>query len=406
MEETTKLNGEEIKPDKHKKDYFYFILMIVVAIVVVAAAIGITTYIKKEEAKVNNATDTTASTTDTTDTTSVASVSEEISEKPQALPEHEGLTISVDTLDSLIVNLADYQNRSVTAVKSEITDDEVEYYVNTFFAEEGAGLSVDVASEGDTVTINYVGTIDGVAFNGGTADDQKLTLGSHSYIDGFEDGLVGATVGETRELNLKFPDNYGNTDLAGKDCVFTVTVTAITPGISDEAIALLNNENYSNLAEYRAFIKNELEVYYQENYEDEIVYTAIEAVMTDSEFAVLPDSVLDPEKETINNAYYATAASYGLDVATLLSYYGTDLDSLAEYYAKQKLVFYKIAVQEGLYPDDEVLKDFFINELHITEAYSSVEEYYAEVTKDYAIQQCITYKVYDYMLEKVTVTAE
>lgn len=87
--------------------------------------------------------------------------------------------------------------------------------------------SAQTAEMGDTVVIDYVGKIDGEAFDGGTAENQTLTLGSGTYIDGFEDQIVGHQVGETFDINVTFPDDYGASDLAGKDAVFTITLDAI-----------------------------------------------------------------------------------------------------------------------------------------------------------------------------------
>lgn len=87
--------------------------------------------------------------------------------------------------------------------------------------------STQTAKLGDTVVIDYVGKIDGVAFDGGTAENQTLTLGSGAYIDGFEDQIVGHHPGETFDINVTFPDDYGATDLAGKDAVFTITLDSI-----------------------------------------------------------------------------------------------------------------------------------------------------------------------------------
>ena len=94
-----------------------------------------------------------------------------------------------------------------------------------------------LVESGDIVNIDYVGKVDGQEFNGGSATGYHLTIGSGTFIDGFEDGLIGKNVGETVDLNLKFPDNYtNNTDLAGKDVVFTVTVNSISrvPELTDE----------------------------------------------------------------------------------------------------------------------------------------------------------------------------
>lgn len=94
-------------------------------------------------------------------------------------------------------------------------------------AESVVSSNGQTAKMGDTVIIDYVGKMDGKAFDGGTAENQTLTLGSGTYIDGFEDQIVGHRVGETFDINVTFPDDYAASDLAGKDAVFTITLDAI-----------------------------------------------------------------------------------------------------------------------------------------------------------------------------------
>lgn len=401
--EVTKLNGEAITPAEPKKNKSLAIALAICATLLVTVVIIIAVFTQiKDKADTSDILVEDASFSENVETEPEIMVIE----NPAVLPEHEGLMVDMDSVDMLILKMADYKGITVVASKEEITDDDVDYYSSLLFNDEAVGLEIGEAHDGDTVTINYVGTIDGVAFQGGTADGQQLTLGSHSYIAGFEEGLVGAVKGETRELNLKFPDSYGNADLAGKDCVFTVTVTAITPGLSDEAVAMLNNEAYTNVAEYKEYVRNELEDYYRADYEDAVVFGAIEQIVADSEFAGIPESIIAPERENAYSSYEETAMYYGMDVDTLLTYYGMDLDSVALNYARQKLIFYKIAKEEGLYPDDAALDAFFTDTIPVGDSYSSLDEYYAAVTKEYAVQQYVIFNVYDFLLANTVAIAE
>lgn len=115
-------------------------------------------------------------------------------------------------------------------------------------------LTEGAVADGDTVNIAFVGKVDGVAFDGGTANSYDLVIGSNSFIDGFEDGLIGVQVGKTVDLNLKFPDPYQNSpDLAGKPVVFTVTVNSITrttyPELNDEVATKLGYPTYDEFKE-------------------------------------------------------------------------------------------------------------------------------------------------------------
>ena len=136
------------------------------------------------------------------------------------------------------------------------------------------------AKEGDTVNIDYKGMKDGVAFEGGTAQGYDLTLGSGSFIDGFEDGLIGAETGETRNLELKFPYRYkNNPDLAGQPVVFEVTVNKIvetvTPELTDEYAA--ENSDYATAEEYREGLRDIMREQNKKN-------AVLDALMEQAEF--------------------------------------------------------------------------------------------------------------------------
>ena len=133
---------------------------------------------------------------------------------------------------SKYVELGTYKGLAFELTEPKTIDDAaIADYLETAFEEYISPVEQDAdyaAQEGDTVNIDYVGKLNGEAFEGGTAEGQDLELGSDSYIDGFEDGLIGAKKGETKTLNLKFPEDYGNEELNGKDVVFEVTVNSVS----------------------------------------------------------------------------------------------------------------------------------------------------------------------------------
>lgn len=128
----------------------------------------------------------------------------------------------------------DSSTRESTSTESTSTESTTSESTDTDSSQDSTASSLDTtegleAKDGDKVNIDYTGYLDGEAFDGGSTDGAgaDLELGSDTYIDGFEDGIVGHKVGETFDLNLTFPENYGNSDLAGKDVVFTVTLNGI-----------------------------------------------------------------------------------------------------------------------------------------------------------------------------------
>ena len=193
---------------------------------------------------------------DSADTTGSADASAEGSTTPAI--DISGLkttTLADVDVDSLVV-LGEYKGLKLEAEKSEVTDEMVESSLKSAFSMNPLMKEVTdrAVQEGDTANIDYEGKFADtkVAFDGGTAQGYDLKIGSGSFIDGFEDGLIGVGIGETVDLNLTFPENYGSEDLAGKDVIFTVKVNSIKVADtepSDEWVKSLGLEDASTLDE-------------------------------------------------------------------------------------------------------------------------------------------------------------
>jgi len=164
------------------------------------------------------------------------------------------------------VKLGDYKNIVVEYTKSfAVTDEEVEEQIKSILQTNTTFENItnrDTAKEGDYVNIDYQGKIGGQAFQGGTATGADIQIGSGTFIPGFEDQLVGAKVGTTFDINVKFPENYKTTDLAGKDAVFTITLNAIrkkvTPELTDEYVQKVSTQS-KTVKEYKAEIKKSMQ---------------------------------------------------------------------------------------------------------------------------------------------------
>ena len=156
------------------------------------------------------------------------------------------------------VKLADYSEIVINAADVEPTDEQLQQKIDEFTTSH-APADYE-AKDGDTVNIDYVGKKDGVAFDGGTAEGYDLTLGSDTFIDGFEDGLIGTKAGDQVSLDLTFPEDYGAADLAGAAVVFDVTVNSIKPGepveYTDELVAA--NTDYDSTEKYNEFLKDSI----------------------------------------------------------------------------------------------------------------------------------------------------
>lgn len=247
------------------------------------------------------------------------------------------------------ITVGEYKNIKISS-ENEAFVEIVKYERETDLKNAGYGEQVEITSgtvrEGDTANITYVGTLNGVAFEGGTnTTGHDLVIGSGSFIDGFEDGLIGKKIGDTVELNLTFPENYGNEELNGKDVVFTVSIKKVTRTEYPEKVTndMAKRMGYKDAEEFDASVfVRAVQTYCHETVAEKA--KVIKTPEEDLEFFV--------DLEMANYEQIATA--YGV---TLETYFGTDVESvraeLREYYKgllPYYMTLYYIAQQENLIP--------------------------------------------------------
>lgn len=249
---------------------------------------------------------------------------EEILAKMVSLEDtREALVKDIDKL----VTLGDYKDVEVEITETKVADEQVEQKIqeNLKAAGEYEQIKEGTVADGNIVNINYVGTIDGQEFSGGSKEDANLKIGSNSFIDGFEEGLIGAKVGDEVELNLTFPEDYSNTELAGKAVVFKVTINYIqgelVPAqLTDDWVAEQSIENVATVDEYRAYIRSDLEEE-AKNKDEQAVYEAImEKIISASTITGLSD---DLDKEERTESETSTIEEYA-------TYYGVTVDELVQ----------------------------------------------------------------------------
>lgn len=314
------------------------------------------------------------------------------------------------------VTLGDYNNLNISVAPAEVTDEQVEQamisaYMDYVSAEAG-GVTDRTVEVGDTVNINYEGKKDGVAFAGGTAAGALLTIGSNRFIAGFEDGLVGVMPGETVDLNLRFPDGYGNAELAGQDVVFTVTVNFILPEITgiedmqDEVMPLIDFADLSTVEEFRQFAYDSLVEMAQEDYIANLQNAIMDALVAQCEFKSLPEAMLEESRKTLTANLEDVASQIGASSDALVSAYynGMSVEDFVETYApqgvKQNLAFQAVANKEGLTVDDDELQSL-LDEYTSNSGYSSVDEFLGEASKEDFRNYFMSEKVLAYLMEKV-----
>ena len=218
-------------------------------------------------------------------------------------------------------------------------------------------------ADGVVVVIDFVGKKDGKAFDGGSSEDYELTIGSGQFIDGFEEGLLGAKKGETRDLNLTFPEEYGNEELNGADVVFTVSVNAIkrVPKLTKEWVK--NNTDSKTVEEYRESVKKELQESNQETADSSVKNMAWNQVVEGSEVKEYPDEDLKAAIQEYNDSLSSYADQMGQSVEDFLKSQNMtqeQIDEEAQQYAenkiKQGLVLQAIMYEEGFDLSDEEMK--------------------------------------------------
>lgn len=273
-------------------------------------------------------------------------------------------TITAEVVTKPEVKLGAYKDLEVSVeVTKDVTDEDVDAKLERernnlaeLVVKEGA------AEEGDTVVIDFVGSVDGVEFDGGKGDNFSLGLGSGQFIPGFEDQLVGAKAGDKVDVNVTFPENYQAEDLAGKAAVFAVTVHEVkakeVPALDDE-LAKDIDEEVETLDELKAKYRKELEASKAAAYEDAVEGAALELAVANAEILDLPSEMVQAEVERAVNEYLGNMQRQGISPDMYFQLTGTTREDLhkqfeadAEKRTRTNLVIEAIAKAEGFEASD------------------------------------------------------
>ncbi len=258
------------------------------------------------------------------------------------------------------VSLSDWKGMSVDLAESDykVTDSDVEDYIQSLLEATATtdAQTTGTTKSGDTIKLDYSGKLDGTAFSGGTATDASYTIGSGKFIDDLDKGLVGLTVGVETDIPCTFPESYQNSDLAGKQVVFTVTVkeidVTVVPELNDEWVTAnasklgVSDAELTNVEDLRAYVKNYLETQAASNRSSTVFETAYSQMSDGLDVSEYPSEELADLLNTLNNnvdsEYQSYSSSYSSKEDYLKSAYNFDsLDAFNEYadnYAKQYLL--------------------------------------------------------------------
>ena len=261
------------------------------------------------------------------------------------------------------VTLGDYKGLTVEADQQKLTDEMVDARIAQ--DQDKASRIVDVedrpVQEGDTVNLDYAGTVDGVAFEGGTAQNQTLKIGSKQFIPGFEEQMIGMNIGEEKDLNVKFPDDYHAEELKGKDAVFHVKVNGIQvtekPELDDDFARDVSE--FDTFAEYKQSIVDELTKQIEKN-NDATIQNALVAKAAENAQMDIPQAMIEDQADYMVRDMSMRMSYQGISMEDYMKYTGQTAEDLKKMYlpeaetrVRNELVIEAIRKAEGIEPTDE-----------------------------------------------------
>ncbi len=310
---------------------------------------------------------------------------------------------------SKYVTIGEYKGLTLDRASYTITDDDVQAEIDYSLGESGSEVKDGTVEEGDTVTINFTGTIDGKEFDGGSAEDYDLVIGEGGMIEGFEDGIVGMKKGETKELDLTFPDDYYDENVAGKAVVFKVTLQKFTrpAELNDEWVA--SNTDYKTVDEYRAAIKKELEDNETQSADYDLYSNAWSEVLANSEVKEYPKEDVEKAVEAYKKMNEDYVKEAGIEMSEFLESQGMseddyedDCQQYAEAKVEQNLIVQGIMDAEGLSMDDDeiqTLKDELTSEY----GYETFDELVADYGEQEVNESLALLRVEHFIVDNATV---
>jgi trigger factor len=320
------------------------------------------------------------------------------------------------------ITVGEYTGLEVDGFTIAVTDAEVSARIQENLTAAGTTKTVEegVVADGETIIIDFAGKVDGKVFEGGSAQDQSLKIGSGSFIDGFESGLIGVEVGKTVDLNLTFPVDYSSTTLAGKAVVFTVTVKSrqilVIPTLDDAFVK--DNSDVKTVAEYSVFIKEQM----TKEKTDAAVLAQKQklwgTIVMASEVIKYPDKEVQAVIDSTVEEYKGYAEQYEMEYVEFLQQYvgvedeadfNTQVAEYAKVLVKEEMILFSIAGKEDLNTTndeyDQFIKDTLKDYGYTEDSFKETQgkTYEDAVGKDTIKRQLYLNKVQDFILSKAVV---
>lgn len=308
------------------------------------------------------------------------------------------------------VTLGKYKGIEVEKMSTEPTEDEIESQITEYLHSlEDKGIKK--VEKGDNVNIDFEGKINGKAFDNGSAKKYNLVIGSNSFIDGFEEQLIGKKVGKKYDIKVTFPKDYQEESLKGKKAVFTVKINYISPRkLTDKVVKKDKSNEYDTAKEYKAYVEEQLIEQLETNAENSMKSTILTTVVKNCKFKNLKDDIAKEVKNSkaqIKKQYKITVAEYakqmGSDEKTLLK----QIEESSETYVKQSLALLAVASKENIKISDKEFNSKVQKQLDEYKSANytiSKEDFYEQfggkaAAKEYYLQL----KVLDYLVDQAKV---
>ncbi len=323
-----------------------------------------------------------------------------------------GATIKVKVYTKPEMKLDGYKGVEATRTVTPVTDADVDAEIERVRARNSRMIDVTdrAAALEDTVDINYEGSVDGVPFEGGKADGHSLTLGSGQFIPGFEDQIVGHSIGDEFDVNVTFPEKYHAEELAGKAAVFKVKLNGIKfnekPALDDDFAKDVSE--FDTLAEYKADIRAKLEENNKKSADAAVDEQLVAAVVEKLE-GDIPEVMYDAECENMVRDFDTRLRMQGMDLKTYFKYTGMDLDGLreqsrpqAERQVKTRLALETIAANEKIEASDDEIEEEF---KRLSEAYGmEVDQIKAQIAPEALAEDIKVRKAVEFIRDNAKIT--
>lgn len=325
-----------------------------------------------------------------------------------------GAPVKKDYKASKYVTLGEYKGIEVTVKQFEVTDEVLDSLIQDDLKANATTKEVTdrPVQNGDVVNIDFEGLKDGMAFDGGTAQGYDLEIGSGSFIPGFEEGLIGANKGDKLELNLTFPENYSNEDLAGQAVVFKVTINSISeyvvPELTDEYVA--KNTDFDTVEEYKEAKRKSLQSYSDQYNEYLKSNSVMQKVIDNAKISSIPENLLDYYKyvygnyyeQMIYSNYQKSLADYLTESGKTQEEYEEELLPAAESLAKREMVDMAVAEAEGMTITEEEYQELLPDYLSMY-GFDSEETLRKYETKKRTKEQMLITKVEDFLVDQAVI---